>query len=65
MAPSLQDLIDHLLAEIALCGDQGGFLSRISVVDLLWFSTIAACCCIRTTSLSIPNLSAAPLSFIP
>ncbi|GFG08694.1 transcription factor tau subunit sfc3 [Aspergillus udagawae] len=32
MAPSLQDLIDHLLAEIALCGDQGA-----SPADILTF----------------------------
>lgn len=28
MAPSLRDLIDFLLAEIALCGDQGQLLAR-------------------------------------
>ncbi|RHZ48946.1 hypothetical protein CDV55_101892 [Aspergillus turcosus] len=32
MAPGLQDLIDHLLAEIALCGDQGA-----SPADILTF----------------------------
>ena len=49
MAPSLLDLIDHLLAEIALCGDQGGFVSHISgVVLVVFFPAIPACCCIRT-----------------
>ncbi|OJJ88485.1 putative TFIIIC transcription initiation factor complex subunits Tfc3 [Aspergillus glaucus CBS 516.65] len=34
MAPSLQELIDYLLAEIALCGDQGA-----SLPDILNFTT--------------------------
>ena len=32
MAPSLQDLIDHLLAEIALCGDQGMCVRLVSLI---------------------------------
>lgn len=64
MAPSLQDLIDHLLAEIALCGDQGGFvltsLSSITCVFPLFLHVAAS----APTSLSISNLSAVSLPFI-
>ncbi|GFF47768.1 hypothetical protein IFM58399_08130 [Aspergillus lentulus] len=40
MAPSLQDLIDHLLAEIALCGDQGASPADIlTFIDTFYSST--------------------------
>ena len=32
MAPSLRELIDFLLAEIALCGDQGQFVVFLCVI---------------------------------
>lgn len=35
MAPSLQELIDYLLAEIALCGDQGRSFFFWSAASLL------------------------------
>jgi hypothetical protein len=59
MAPSLQDLIDHLLAEIALCGDQGGFLFLTSLVSYLlcFFPLFLHVAASAPTSLSIPSVS--------
>lgn len=35
MAPSLRDLIDFLLAEIALCGSQGESTAELKLVSFL------------------------------